>query len=215
MNTDERGAWNAGARRWRRLGLCVALALAGCTSIESRSPAPPVRGQRVRTPPQDGGATSGRAPRPGKPTVELSSTRGTPGQTVSFSATLRTGGATVAGVQNDIQFDPVHTPLAVRAGKPRCTVNPALGKNATAFALQPSKCSGRSCTGMRALVLSVTDTRPIADGAVLYTCTVQIPPTARPGTYPLAISRVAMSTPNGQEIPNATGVAGAITITAR
>lgn len=198
--------------QWYRLAMCVALVIAGCASLEPRSPDAQVRGQRVRTPAPSAGGRSGRAPS-GKATVELSNARGAAGQTVTFAATLHTGGATVAGVQNDIEFDPVQTPLAVRSGKPHCTVNPAIGKNATAFAFRPGKCSGRTCTGVRALVLSVTDVRPIADGSVLYTCTVRIPPTARPGTYPLSISNVAMSTPSGAEIPNATGRAGTITVT--
>ncbi len=145
----------------------------------------------------------------------LEKVSGAPGQTVSFSATLRTGGATVAGAQNDIQFDPANALVVSKsAGNPQCAVNPTIGKNATAFTLQPNKCSGRTCSGIRALVLSVADTRPIADGSVLYTCTVRIPSTAQPGTYPLAIRAVVMSTPDGQEVPRATGVAGAITVTA-
>ncbi len=202
------------ARRWNGVGVCVSLALAGCAELASLSAPAPVRERPART---QTGNTAARPARvaPGQPAVVLGSASGAPGQTVSFSATLRTGGATVAGAQNDIQFDPVNTPLASKsAGKPQCAVNPAIGKGATAFAFRPNKCSGSACTGVRALVLSMTDIRPIADGSVLYTCTVRIPRTARPGTYPLAISGVALSTPDGQEV-RASGVAGSVTVTAK
>lgn len=199
--------------RWRLLGLCAALILGGCAEV--MSPSPPVRGRTTRS------ETAGARTRParaasGQAAVVLSEVSGAPGQTVSFTATLRTGGATVAGTQNDIQFDPANTPLArSSAGAPRCVVNSAIGKGATAFSFRPSKCSGRACNGIRALVLSVTDVRAIADGSVLYTCKVQIPASAKPGTYPLAISAVAMSTPDGQEVPRVAGVAGAVTVKAK
>lgn len=215
MATKPDGTKRGAPRRWLSLELCVALTLAGCAEFASVSAPPPVRGRPTRTEPAGAGTRPSRAPS-GRPAVVLDKVSGAPGQTVSFSATLRTGGATVAGAQNDIQFDPANTPLASKsAGKPQCAVNPAIGKNATAFSLRPNECSGRACTGMRALVLSITDTRPIADGSVLYTCTVRIPSAAQPGTYPLAISAVAMSTPDGQEVPRATGIAGAITVTAK
>jgi hypothetical protein len=215
MRTKPVGTKRGAPRRWHGLELCVALSLAGCAELASLSDPPPVRGRPVRTQPASAGTRPGRVAS-GRPAVVLDKVSGAPGQTVSFSATLRTGGATVAGAQNDIQFDPANTPLASKsAGKPQCAVNPTIGKNATAFTLLPNKCNGRTCTGMRALVLSLTDTRPIADGSVLYTCTVRIPSTAQPGIYPLAISAVAMSTPDGQEVPRASGVAGAITVTAK
>lgn len=214
MATKPVGTKRGAPRRWYNVELCVALTLAGCAELASLSAPPPVRERPTRTQPAGAGTRPSRSA--GHPAVVLDKVSGAPGQAVSFSATLRTGGATVAGAQNDIQFDPVNTPLASKsAGKPQCAVNPAIGKNATAFTLRPNKCSGRACTGMRALVLSVTDTWPIADGSVLYTCTVRIPSTAQPGTYPLAISAVAMSTPDGQEVPRATGVAGAITVTGK
>jgi hypothetical protein len=205
-----------GQRSILSFGRCGAgmlvLALAGCAELADVG-APPVRQRSARS---ASGPTTSRPPRSsaGAPAIVLSSATGAPGQTVSFTATLRTGGASVAGAQNDVTFDAVHTPVVAKsAGKPQCAPNRAIGKDATAFAFRPSKCAGAKCTGMRALVLSLSDVRPIADGAVLYTCTVRIPRSAQPGTYPLAISAVSLSTPDGREVPAATGVAGTITVT--
>jgi len=196
---------------WRAAGWCVLLAFAACAELANLSGAP-VR----QRPAGSGGGTAARPSRAsaGQPAIVLSSASGAAGQTVSFTATLRTGGAVVAGAQNDVAFDPVNIPVAAKsAGKPQCTVNPAIAKDGSAFAFRPNKCGGKSCTGVRALVLSLSDIRPIADGAVLYTCVVRIPPSAQAGQYPLAISAVALSTPDGREVPRATGVAGTITVT--
>jgi len=193
-----------------RCASLVCLALAGCAELADVT-APPVRQRPARS-----AGTAASRSSAGSPAIVLSNASGAPGQEVSFSATLRTGGASVAGTQNDVNFDAVNAPVATKsAGKPQCAANRAVGKDATAFAFRPSKCSGRKCTGMRALVLSLSDVRPIADGATLYTCKVRISPSAKPGSYSLAISGVSLSTPDGREVPGATGVGGTITVTGK
>jgi hypothetical protein len=130
----------------------------------------------------------------------MGSASGAPGTQTTFDVTLSTAGAMVAGVQADIAFDS-NTPVAATgAGRPDCTVNPAINKQGTAFAFQPPGCSGTGCTAFRAIVFSLSNVEPIADGAVLYTCKVNIDPAAAPGPYPLLVSNVGMSTPDGQPI---------------
>jgi hypothetical protein len=137
----------------------------------------------------------------GHPVLSLSSARGKPGASVSVSATLDTAGASVAGTQNDIVYDPAHIAIAQRAnGKPDCRANGQLGKEGTAFSFLPSGCRGASCTSVRVLVLSLSNVDPIPNGSVLYTCTVQIAPQARPGTHRLEVTRVGFSSPTGQAI---------------
>jgi hypothetical protein len=149
----------------------------------------------------------------GLPSVDVGSASGAPGQQVAFSASLSAAGASVAGVQADIAFDSINTPVAATgSGRPDCMVNPAIGKEATAFAFQPPGCTGTGCTAFRALVLSFSNVDPIADGSVLYTCNVNISPGAAAGTYPLTISNVGMSTPDGQAI-DSTGTDGQIDVT--
>jgi hypothetical protein len=154
-----------------------------------------------------------RAAAVGIPSVDVGSASGAAGQQVMFSVSLSTAGATVAGVQDDIAFDSLNTPIAATpTGRPDCAVNPSIGKEATTFAFQPPGCSGAACTAFRALVLSFSNVDPIPDGSVLYTCKVNISPGAAAGSYPLAVSNVGMSTPDGQAIVS-TGTDGAIIVT--
>ena len=160
-------------------------------------------------PPRRGAAAAGVV----LPSVEVGSATGAPGQQVQFSVVLRTAGQSVAGVQDDIAFDSINTPVAATgAGRPDCTVNPDINKEATGFSFQPPGCTGTGCTAFRALVLSFSNVDPIADGSVMYTCKVNISPGAAGGTYPLVVSNVGMSTPEGQAIES-TGTDGAIIVT--
>lgn len=159
-------------------------------------------------PPRSAGLAAGTA----EPMVNVGSNAGAPGERVTFTVFLSTAGALVAGVQADIAFDPLNTPVAATgSGRPDCTVNPDINKDATAFAFQPPGCTGASCTAFRAIVLSLSNVDPIPDGSELYTCNVDISPGAAPGTYPLVISNVGMSTPDGQAIPSS-GTDGAINV---
>jgi hypothetical protein len=159
-------------------------------------------------PPRAEGLTAGIA----EPMVNVGSNAGAPGELLTFTVFLTTAGAQVAGVQADIAFDPLNTPVAATgSGRPDCTVNPDINKQSTAFAFQPPGCVGASCTAFRALVLSLNNVDPIPDGSALYTCNVAISPGATPGTYPLVISNVGMSTPQGQAIPSS-GTDGAINV---
>jgi hypothetical protein len=158
------------------------------------------------------GRQDGLAAGIGLPSVDVGSVSGLPGEQVTFAVSLSTAGATVAGVQADIAFDSINTPVAATAnGSPDCVVNPSIGKEATAFAFQPFGCIGAACTAFRALVLSFNNVDPIPDGSVLYTCNVDIAAGAASGSYPLTISNVGMSTPQGQAIVS-TGTDGEIIV---
>ncbi len=150
-----------------------------------------------------------------RPAIILSSISVNPGEqaTIMVTATLMTVGTAVAGAQNDITFDSVNAPIAAKAnGKPDCTVNPDVDKAATSFAFRPPGCSGESCTTVRALVLSTDNSDPIPDGLVLYACKVTIAATAPAAVYPLSISEVVLSTPDGQQVPGATGTDGVVLV---
>jgi hypothetical protein len=149
---------------------------------------------------------SGRGPQ-----IQLGQVNGAPGQQVKVSATLSTAGQNIAGTQNDIGFSPAQVTIAAKSnGKPDCTANSAIGKEGTAFSFLPAGCKVGACTGVRALVLSLSNVEPIANGATLYTCTVQIAAGAK-GRQPLSVSHAGFSSPKGGEI-NGGGVDGSVSV---
>jgi hypothetical protein len=132
--------------------------------------------------------------------------------TVSFAVSLHTGGASVAGTQNDLFFDMGNTPVNVRDdGTPDCVGNPAIHKDFTDFAFQPFGCSGAACTSMRAIVVSLFNVNPIPDGSVLYTCQVNIAANAASGSYPVTVGNVFAASPTGASVP-ASGRDGAVIV---
>jgi hypothetical protein len=133
---------------------------------------------------------------PGVVSIDVGVAVGTAGGTASFDVRLDSGGLPVAGIQNDITFDPLTPIKATPSNRPDCTANPATGKSVfTAF--QPPSCTvGVSCTGIRVLMLSLSDLSPIPDG-VVYSCRVQISPAAPDATYPLLNVNLGASDPIG------------------
>lgn len=183
--------------------LALLLAASGCELLQTAATTPP--------PSQPGGGTT-KPPSGGKTQIVLSSVNARPGQTVKVTATLNTGGARVAGTQNDIGFDPRQIAIARKSnGKPDCAANGAIGKEGTAFSFQPPGCSGAACTGIRALVLSLSSVDPIANGSVLYTCTVQVAAGASAGRQPLRLSKVGFSDPAGKALGGG-GSDGSVTV---
>ncbi len=63
---------------------------------------------------------------------------GDPGQQVTVTVTLSTGGQSVAGTQNDIGFQPQARVAAKATGKPDCALNGDIGKGASSFSFRPS-----------------------------------------------------------------------------
>jgi len=131
--------------------------------------------------------------------IIVGDTTGEAGGVTSFDVSLETD-VEVAGTQNDIAFD-ADAPIAAKGdGTPDCAVNPAIDKDGTSFAFRPAGCTvGTDCTGIRAIVLSLENLDPIADGAVLYTCQVALAADAT-GTYPLTCSNPGAGDPDGEKL---------------
>ena len=70
-------------------------------------------------------------------TINVGSVNAMPSASVTFDTNLATGGAQIAAVQVDISYDALTPIRANLGGKPDCTVNPAIHKNATAFQFRP------------------------------------------------------------------------------
>jgi len=132
----------------------------------------------------------------------IGSATGSPGMSVEIAVTLSevAPGVDIAGTQNDIAFDPTAPIAATSSGRPLCTVNPSINKNATSYSFQPPGCIvGTSCTGIRVLVLALDNVDPIPPGSVLYTCMVEATADASAGSS-LTCSMAAASTPQGEPV---------------
>ena len=176
--------------------LAALLALTGCQEMMSGSATRPAPGMEGH----------------GRPKIVLSNGSAGPGGTATITATLQSGGAKIAGTQNDITFDPRVVAIARKAnGKPDCRANAALGKEGTAFNFLPQHCAPGACDNVRVLVLSLSNVESIPDGSVLYTCTVEVGINATPGAKPLRLSRVGFSDPGGKVI-NGVAVDGTVTV---
>jgi MYXO-CTERM domain-containing protein len=150
------------------------------------------------------GSAPGSARRPGsmaRGTVVFTSGAAYPGKRQRLEVTLRGDGVPIAGLQVDVRFEPEVAILAGRDGRPLCTVNPTLGKDASAFAFQPPGCTpGEDCMAVRAYVLSVADVNPIPDRPFLFGCTLGIAIDAVPGRYEVGATRAIGSTPDGRAL---------------
>ncbi len=145
------------------------------------------------------------------PAIIVNSASAAPGEQILIDVRLQAADAVVASTQNDLQYDGANVRVATTAnGKPDCRVNADIDKAATAFSFQPPGCSGSACTGVRALVLSLSNLDPIPDGATLYTCTVSIAEDATQFVeHPLGITGVMMSDPSGQRLESI-GIKGGV-----
>ena len=104
--------------------------------------------------------------------LRISSASGAPGQPVSFSVTVDTAGSLIDLTQNQITFDPSAQIASTASGEPDCT-----GPGATAF-LPPGCVPGQDCQAIRGTFA----TERIPNGAVAYTCNVDISANATVGS---------------------------------
>lgn len=134
-------------------------------------------------------------------TIEVGSDTVPAGETVTIEVKLNTMGQSVAGTDNRIAFDPA-TPIVA------CRRNPAIRKELTSFVFSPDDCrradqpsdARPACEEVRALVLSFGTQSAIPNGAVLYSCDVQVAADAPLMTFPLPCSDAASGTPGGQPL---------------
>jgi Pectinacetylesterase len=148
--------------------------------------------------------------------INVGSADGTPGSFVQINVTLElltTPPNAVVGTSNDIIFKPEAPVVAATVGGgPACAVNPAIRKVAV-FEFIPSGCAAtQSCTGVNALVVPDQNSDAIPDGAILYTCTIQIAGDAASGTYTLENDVQPVLDANDSELA-AAGSDGSVTVT--
>lgn len=152
-------------------------------------------------------------------TISVGTVTAAPGSDVAVEVILATSqGEEVAGTQNDITFDPAGANLTALN---RCVINPAISDDAAGCEDDPNsgpcKQLNRALDDVeggrrfRGLILSLSNTTTIPDGA-LYTCTFTVANDAAVGsTIPLACSNQGASDPEGGAI-NTFCVSGAINV---
>ncbi|HVO24633.1 MAG TPA: hypothetical protein VMW56_13495 [Candidatus Margulisiibacteriota bacterium] len=125
--------------------------------------------------------------------INIGSASGTAGGQVQVPVTLSTTGEEVAGVANDIVFDPA-------AAIVECIINPAFAGLSGAVLLPDGCTPGVDCRRSRVLIIQFPPL-PIDDGSVLYICTIAIAADAPMKSYPLTCSAPSVSDPNGKPLP--------------
>ena len=129
-------------------------------------------------------------------TIEVGAVLALAGQRVRLEVRLRSHGLEVVGTQNDLRFDPL-TPVAVRPGAvalPDCRLSAFVPLGGGSVVFRTTDCVPPNCP-LRALVLALDTVEPIADGSVLYTCTVEVAASAAQGTYPVRCSNPGATDP--------------------
>jgi hypothetical protein len=140
----------------------------------------------------------------GQDLIDVGNALISPGTSGSFPVDLldRGAGSSIAGLQLDIAYDSVNTPVAANAsGAPDCVVNTAIGKNATTFAFLPAGCSGSACNRVRAIVLDTGNVNPIPTDSRLFTCKANVTPQTPSGNYLLSVTEAYASGASGQLVP--------------
>lgn len=131
----------------------------------------------------------------GQVRIDVDSVAGKTGDEVSVNVVLSVAGTPVVAAQNQLHFP--HGTSVVS-----CRANEEIGKDATLFTYLPQGCArGVDCTSTRALVFSLTDSNPIPDGSLLYTCKVRIAADATPGRSEIACDDSLASTADAEAVP--------------
>lgn len=140
-------------------------------------------------------ALAGPSIAPGQVGISVDGVAGEAGDEITFNVLLSVDGPAVVATQNELQFPQSITVVS-------CRVNDAIGKDASLFTYLPQGCQrGFDCTGVRALVFSLSDSNPIPDASVLYTCTARIDTDALPGRSTIDCSEALASTADATPLP--------------
>lgn len=106
-------------------------------------------------------------------TLYIGSASGQPGSSVTVDVTLATAGQSVAGTQNDIEFDARARVASTGQGVPNCSTTVEDRTVRTGFL--PVGCDpATTCQRARVIVLDLAGLDPLPDGEVLYSCEVRI-----------------------------------------
>ena len=115
--------------------------------------------------------------------VVIDSVDANQGETVDLAVRLETQG-NITSVSTFFDFDESAQVEANDQDTPQCLANEDLGADDTMFFFTPVGCTpGTDCNGVEAAILDTAT--PIADGSVIYTCTLRIAEDAAAGLIDL------------------------------
>lgn len=123
-----------------------------------------------------------------QPEIVVGSVAAQPGWVVEVDVSLRKNGHDVRGAGVHIFFDPRYTPVAQRErGVPDCWTAPGVAQEGR-FAFWPPGCWqwDETCDTLRAILVGLGSERPTLPDGPLFTCRIQVSPSAAPGRYELA-----------------------------
>jgi hypothetical protein len=132
-------------------------------------------------------------------TIALDEVTIAPGATGKMRAVLDSSGAQVAGVQMDLVLDAGLVVAARENGEPDCAVAPDIGKQLFVRERPLGHCGPFACQRLRALVLSLSDTAPIADGE-LFRCTLLVDPETEATRLRVHLTGAGASDPLGNTV---------------
>jgi DNA-binding beta-propeller fold protein YncE len=138
--------------------------------------------------------------------IAVGSATGAPGDRIELALSLRQEfGAFIAGVQVDLDFDPVVAPAPWLEQRPDCAIDPGLEPREAAFELLPPGCTlGESCPRMRARIGSWDwrDWERIFDDEVtLFRCRFDVAADAASGLHAVRIAAAEVLTFNAARPP--------------
>lgn len=126
---------------------------------------------------------------PKRAVLRIGRAEGVPGEITSFDVTVETtAAAQVIGALNIIEFDRLTPILDYSNGQPACYVNPAIDQPGS-FSFGPAGCEKyNTCNTVYPDIGDEANPTAFQSGAVMYSCSVGISPSAQLGSYPLLCS---------------------------
>ena len=136
--------------------------------------------------------------------LTVGSSCGPPGGFTVVAVSISSTGVAAAGTENDLGWNTSVLEVRRAGQEPICRPNPLHGKPIAA-----SVVAGGS--GLRVEVIGDGFANTLADG-LLYECSFRIADDARPGSYPINISRESAFDPFGEEILGVGGQDGSVEV---
>ena len=118
-----------------------------------------------------------------------------PGSEIEMAVSLEVRGGLIGGLQVDLAPPAPVTILAGASGRPQCRVTAGFDGLTAQFVFRPD---GR---GVRALLVSLSESTPLPIGIHSYVCRASISAGASEGRYPLVLRRTIVSDIAGRQIP--------------